>query len=106
LVHILLAKAQVLGNWQKLQGSKGNQRSAVDCYLRALSLAEGQSDLQAEIRYRYGRFCASVDEEVGGGREKAIENFRMAAAVGASNSTARTFSEQELEKLQKRRWPF
>ncbi len=103
LIRMLVAKAQVLGNWQKLQGSKANQRSAAECYVRALALAEGQADLHAEVSYRYGQFCASVDEEVGGGKEKAIANFRAAAAVGAPNSAARVNSEQELNKLQKPR---
>ncbi|MBI4893163.1 MAG: hypothetical protein HY821_21245 [Acidobacteria bacterium] len=106
LVRILVAKAQVLGNWQKLQGSGANQRSAVDCYVQALGLAEGQADLHAEVSYRYGQFCASVDEEIGGGKEKAIANFRVAVAVGAPSSVARVSSERELDKLQKKRWPF
>jgi hypothetical protein len=106
LIRLLVTKALVLGNWQKLQGSKTNQRNAVDCYEGAAALAEGQPELQAEIRYRYGKFCAAVDEEISGGKEKTIEQFRIATALGAPNSASRLGSEQELERLQKKRWPF
>ncbi len=106
LVRILVSKAVVLANWQKLQGSKSNQRTAIDCYEKAIELAEGQAEFQAEIRYRCGKFCASVDEAISGGKQKAIEQFRIAAAAAASGSAARVGSEQELERLNKKRWPF
>jgi len=106
LIQVLLAKAQVLGSWQKIQGSRGNQRDAAETYERALSLAAGLPERQADVQYQFGRFCARTDEAVGGGKDCAIEHFERALDIAPQGSVVRHSSEQELEKLQKRRWPF
>ena len=104
LVRIVLVKAHLLGNWQKLHGSKSNQQSAIGCYERALTLAEGALELQAEVRYQFGLFCSGADEEVSGGKQRAIEQFERAMAASAPGTATYVGCEQELQKLQKRRW--
>jgi tetratricopeptide (TPR) repeat protein len=104
LVRVVLAKAHLLGNWQRLHGSKSNQQSAIECYERALTLADGVPDLQGEIHYQFGRFCAGADEEVSGGKRRAIEQFQRAMAASAPGTATYIGCEQELQKLQKKRW--
>ena len=104
LVRVLLVKAHLLGNWQRLHGSKSNQQSAIGCYERALTLAAGALELQAEIRYQFGLFCAGADEEVSGGKELAIEQFQRAMAASAPGTATHISCERELQKLQKKRW--
>ena len=104
LVRVILVKAHVLGNWQRLHGSKRNQQSAIECYERALTLADGVPDLQSEIHYQFGRFCAGADEGVSGGKQRAIEHLQRAMAASAPGEATYISSEQELQKLQKKRW--
>jgi tetratricopeptide (TPR) repeat protein len=104
LVRVVLVKAHVLGNWQRLHGSKSNQQSAIECYERALTLADGIPDLQGEIHYQFGRFCAGASEEVSSGKQRAIEHLQRAMAVSAPGDATYISSEQELQKLQKKRW--
>jgi hypothetical protein len=104
LVRVVLVKAHLLGNWQRLQGSKSNQQSAIECYDRALTLADGVPDLQGEIHYQFGRFCAGADEDVSGGKQRAIEHFQRAMAASAPGSATHIGCEQELQKVQKKRW--
>ena len=103
-VRVILAKAHVLGNWQRLHGSKSNQQSAIECYERALKLADGVPDLQGDVHYQFGLFCAGADEEVSGGKQRALEHFRLAMAASAPGSATHFDCEQELQKLQKKRW--
>jgi len=104
LVRVVLVKAHVLGNWQRLHGSKSNQQAAIECYERALKLADGMPDLRGEIHYQFGRFCAGADEEVSGGKERAIEHFQRAMAVSAPGADTYISSEQQIQKLQTNRW--
>jgi tetratricopeptide (TPR) repeat protein len=104
LVRVVLVKAHVLGNWQRLHGSKGNQQSAIECYQRALTLADGVPDLQGEIHYQFGKFCAGADEELSGGKQRAVEHFQRAMATSAPGTPPYIGSQQELQKLQKKRW--
>jgi tetratricopeptide (TPR) repeat protein len=104
LVRVVLVKAHLLGNWQRLHGSKSNQQSAIQCYERALTLADGVPDLQGEIHYQFGRFCVGAGEEVSGGKQRAIEHFQSAMAASAPGAAPYIGSEQELQKLQKKRW--
>jgi hypothetical protein len=39
-------------------------------------LTEGAPELQAEIRYQFGLFCSGADEEVSGGKQRAIRAVR------------------------------
>lgn len=103
-IRIMLARAQILGNWQKLHGSKGNQQSAIECYEKALVFANGEPGLQAEVHYQFGRFCSGAVEEIGGGKQKAVEHFRRAMAVAPAGSAVYVACEEELQKHQKRRW--
>jgi len=105
-VRLLLAKAQVYANWQKLQGSKANQRSASTIYEMAWTLARDDNQLKAEISYQHGLFCAATDESVGGGKERAIEQFQKAASTAAPGSSLRIASETEMTRLQTKRWLF
>jgi len=104
LVRVVLIKAHLLGNWQRLHGSKSNQQSAKECYERALTLADGVPDLQGEIHYQFGRFCAGADEQISGGKQRAIEHFQRAMAASAPGTANYVGSEQELQKLQEKRW--
>lgn len=102
LVRVILVKAQLLGNWQKLHGSKGNQQTAIECYERAVALADGIPGLQADVRYQFGCFCAAAAEGVAGGKQRAIEHFQRAMAASAPGTAAYVGSEQEIQKLQKK----
>ena len=104
LVRVILVKAHLLGNWQRLHGSKSNQQAAIECYERAVALADGFPDLQADVRYQFGCFCAAAAEGVAGGKQRAIEHFQRAMAVSAPGTTAYVGSEQEIQKLQKKGW--
>lgn len=90
-------QAQLYGNWQKMQGSRGTQKSAVECYERALQLVK-DAELEAQIRYRYGLFCTATAAGTGGGKDKAIQNFeRVVQLVGIDNPVGMEAA-QELEK--------
>lgn len=102
--RVMLAKAQILGNWQKIHGSKGNQQSAIECYEKALAFANGEPSLQAEVHCQFGRFCVGAAEEIAGGKQKAIEHFQRAMALAPAGSSAYIASEEELRRHQKRRW--
>lgn len=106
LIGLLLAKAQLLGVWQKIQGSKGNQQSAVACYERAVLLAEGLPEIRARALLRYSRFCEEADDGIAGGKEKAKELAESAVAAAPPGSLLADECESHLERLSKRRWFF
>lgn len=85
----LMLKAQLYGNWQKMSGMRGTQKSAVECYERALQLGNSP-EMEADLRYRYGLLCSVAVAGVGGGKDKAVANFQRAIdLVGAESELGR-----------------
>jgi hypothetical protein len=102
LLQSLILKAQLYGNWQKMQGSRGTQKSAIECYERAIPLVTSPQ-MEADVRYRYGVMCRVSIAGTGGGKEKAIENFkRVIQLVGPESELgiecARIIQEEQSTK--------
>jgi hypothetical protein len=70
------------------------------------ALAHDNSELQAEISYQEGRFCAVSDENVGGCKDRASEHLQRAASTAAPKGSIRSASEEELKRLQGKPWFF
>jgi hypothetical protein len=81
----LVLKAQLYGNWQKMQGMRGTYKAAIECYERALPLVLSP-EMEADLRYRYGVLCSVAVAGVGGGKDKAIANFQRAIALVGADS--------------------
>lgn len=81
-----LQKAQLYGCWEKMQGVRGTYKSAAECYENALRLTGGNPEEEARVRYRYGIFCSIAGNSLGGGKEKAVQNFERAVQLAGANS--------------------
>ncbi len=94
--HVL--KAQLYGNWQKIQGIRGTHKKAAQYYEETLNLIRPLDDskLEAEIRYRYALFCRVSG--VGGGKEKAIQNFEKVIGLVGTESELGLECAKELAK--------
>lgn len=49
-----LYKANLYGCWQKMQGTRGTHKDALQAYETALRYVGGSPQLEALVRYRYG----------------------------------------------------
>jgi hypothetical protein len=106
LIRLLLVKAQLLGMWQKLQGSKGNQFAAIHCYERAAVLADGLPEVKAATLLRFSRFCDGADEDVAGGKARAQELAASALATSPTGTAIHAECYEQLQQLSKKRWLF
>ncbi len=106
LVRLLLAEAQLSGMWQKLQGSQGNQRTAIACYERALSLSGKSPELRAMTLLRFSRFSEEADKDIGGGRDKAKELAAAACAAAPAGTLLQAQCAEHFQRLDKKRWFF
>jgi hypothetical protein len=104
-VEVALLKAQLYGCWQKLHGTKRNQREAITCFEAALRISTSEvPDAEAEIRYRYAMFSLHAPKDVGGGKEKAVENLMRAKDVAAPGSELHRKCSEELARHTKKGW--
>jgi GYF domain 2 len=94
----LMLKAQLYGNWQKMQGTRGTEKAAIECYERALPLVISP-EMEADLRYRYGVLCSIAAVGVGGGKDKAIANFQRAIALVGANSELGRACANEIARL-------
>jgi len=103
-VRLLLARAQLLGLWQKLKGSESNQKAAIACYERALSISGSSCELRATTLLQFSRFSEKAAKDVAGGRDKAKELAAEACAAAPSGTTLLAECEEHFQSLNKNRW--
>ncbi len=95
----LLQKAQLYGNWEKPMGVRGTQKKAIECYEEALSLVpNGDKQAEALVRYHFALMARIAVAGVGGGKEKAIENFQRVVALLGTDDPLGLECAKELEK--------
>lgn len=94
LLRSLIIKAQLYGNWQKLNSVRGTHKKAYQCYENALQLVNDPAT-EAEIRYRCALACRVL---VGAGSSKAIENFEKVIQLAGADSELGIECAKELEK--------
>jgi hypothetical protein len=105
-VESALLKAHVYGCWQKPQGVKGNQQQAIECYEAALHMSSALPDLEAEVLYRYAMFSLQAPKDVGGGKEKAVEDLSRATEIATLGTELHRKCSEELARHTKKRWSF
>lgn len=94
LLRSLILKAQLYGNWQRINSVRGNHKKAYRCYENALQLVN-DPEAEAEIRCRLAYACRVL---VGPGRGKSVENFEKVIQLVGADSELGIECAKELEK--------
>lgn len=99
LLRSLILKAQIYGNWQKLNSVRGTHKKAYECYENALKLVSDPAT-EADIRYRFALACRVL---VIAGKDTVIENFEKVIQLVGADSELGIECAKELEKEKSRK---